>query len=53
MVWRLAAIAVAATMIGAKEAPKPPAAPQPYRGAAPPDTDKILPPAPVAGTTRY
>jgi acid phosphatase (class A) len=43
-------------MIGAKEAPKPstpPAPPQPYLGAALPDTYKILPPAPVAGTTRY
>jgi acid phosphatase (class A) len=56
MVWRLAAIAAAATMIGAKEAPKPPTPPaplQPYLGAALPDTYKILPPAPVAGTTRY
>jgi acid phosphatase (class A) len=56
MGWRLAAIAAAATMIGAKEAPKPPTPPaplQPYLGAALPDTYKILPPAPVAGTTRY
>ncbi|MGH6909663.1 MAG: phosphatase PAP2 family protein, partial [Phenylobacterium sp.] len=56
MAWRLVAIAAAATMIGAKEAPTPPtplAPPQPYLGAALPDTYKILPPAPVAGTTRY
>jgi acid phosphatase (class A) len=54
----LAAAVAAATMIGAAEAPKPapkplPAAPQPYLGKALPDTYKILPPAPVAGTTRY
>jgi acid phosphatase (class A) len=53
MAWRLAVIAAAVTMVGAKEAPKTPAPPQPYLGAALPDTYKILPPAPVAGTTRY
>lgn len=57
MVWRLVAIAAAATMIGAapalKTAPNPPAAPQPYLGASAPDTYKILPPAPLPGTTRY
>ena len=58
MVWRVVAIAAAAIMIGAapatKTAPKPlPAAPQPYLGASAPDTYKILPPAPVPGTTRY
>jgi len=54
MAWRWAA--VAAAMIGAVEAPKPvdlPAGPQPYLGAAAPDTYKILPPAPAAGSTRY
>ena len=58
MAWRVVAIAAAAAMIGAapavKTAPKPlPAAPQPYLGALAPDTYKILPPAPVPGTTRY
>jgi len=58
MAWRLVAIAAAATMIGAapatKTAPTPtPTAPQPYLGASAPDTYKILPPAPVPGTTRY
>jgi acid phosphatase (class A) len=58
MVWRLVALAAAATMIGAapatKTAPAPaPAASQPYLGASAPDTYKILPPAPVPGTTRY
>jgi acid phosphatase (class A) len=50
----LAAIAAAAAMIGAAEAPAPaPALPQSYLGDALPDSYKILPPAPVAGTTRY
>ena len=56
MAWRLAVAVAAATMIGAAEAPAPkpmPAGPQPYLGAAAPDTYKILPPAPVAGSTRY
>ena len=56
MVWRLVALAAAATMIGAAPATKTapaPAAPQPYLGASAPDTYKILPPAPVPGTTRY
>ncbi len=55
MAWRLLAIAAATTMLGAAEAPKPapPAAPKPYLGDAAPDTYKILPPAPAAGTTRY
>jgi acid phosphatase (class A) len=58
MAWRLVAIAAAAAMIGAAEAPKTapkpmPAGPQPYLGAAAPDTYKILPPAPVPGTTRW
>ena len=54
----LAAAAAAATM-GAAPAPPPTPAPmattaaQGYLGAAAPDTYKILPPAPVAGTTRY
>jgi acid phosphatase (class A) len=53
MAWKLAAIAAAA-MIGAADAPKPaPPLPTGYLGAAMPDTYKILPPAPVAGTTRY
>ena len=58
MAWKLAAVAVAATLLGAadapKTAPKPlPAAPAPYLGDAAPDTYKILPPAPTPGTTRY
>jgi acid phosphatase (class A) len=43
-------------MIGAAEAPRTapaPALPQSYLGDALPDSYKILPPAPVAGTTRY
>lgn len=56
----IAAAAVAALTMGAAPAPgaKPaapmaaPTAPS-YLGAAAPDTYKILPPAPVAGTTRY
>jgi len=58
MAWKLAAIAATAVTIGAAEAPKPapmamPAGPQPYLGPAAPDTYKILPPAPVPGSTRY
>ena len=49
----MAAVAVA-TIGGAAPAPKPlPHAPQSYLGEAAPDSYKILPPAPVAGTTRY
>ncbi|MEO8114229.1 MAG: phosphatase PAP2 family protein [Phenylobacterium sp.] len=45
------AAALAVTMIGAAPpAPKPAGA---YLGEAGPDTYRILPPAPVAGTTRY
>ncbi len=42
-------------LMGAAEAPKAPApaVPQPYLAAEDVDTYKILPPAPVAGTTRY
>jgi acid phosphatase (class A) len=61
MAWRLAAALAAVATIGAAPAPAPapPAAPmaaptvQGYLGDAAPDTYKILPPAPVAGTTRY
>ena len=57
MAWRLAVAVAAATMIGAAEVPTPrpilPVGPQPYLGASAPDTYKILPPAPVAGTARY
>ena len=58
MAWRLAVAVAATTLIGAAEAPAPPpmpvpAGPQPYLGVAAPDTSKILPPAPVAGSTRY
>lgn len=56
MAWRLAAAAAAVMMIGAAEAPKnapKPVPAGPYLGAALPDTYKILPPAPVPGTTRY
>lgn len=64
MDWKLTLAAVAAVMsMGAEQAPKPaPAAPMapaaslakpPYLGEALPDTYKILPPAPVAGTARY
>jgi|SRR5579859_14268 len=59
MTWKFvtaATIAAFATM-GASEAPKPAApavAPAAgYLGEAAPDTYKILPPAPVAGTIRY
>ena len=58
MAWRLAVAVAAATMIGASETPAPkpmpvPGGPQPYLGASAPDTSKILPPAPIAGSTRY
>jgi acid phosphatase (class A) len=58
MAWRWAVLgAVAAAgvaMSGAAPAPMaPPAKLAGYLGAAMPDTYKILPPAPVAGTTRY
>lgn len=46
------AAALAVTMIGAAPAPKPAPVP-PYLGEAMPDTYRILPPAPVAGTPRY
>ena len=57
MAWKLVMAAAAAATIGAAPAPAP--APmatstaQGYLGDAAPDTYKILPPAPVAGTTRY
>ena len=55
MLRTLAIAAVAlATMGAAAPAPKPlPPAPMPYLGDTAPDSYKILPPAPVAGTTRY
>jgi acid phosphatase (class A) len=69
MAWKLVMAAAAIATIGAAQAPTPapgPAsasAPTPspmastpvpgYMGEAAPDTYKILPPAPVAGTTRY
>lgn len=53
MAWRLAAAAAVATLIGAAEAPKAPAPLASYLGDALPDSYRILPPAPVAGTTRY
>ena len=59
MAWKFVAAVAAAATMGAAPAveapPKPalPAAPQPYLGASAPDTYKILPPAPVPGTTRY
>src|SRR5258708_29920750 len=55
MAWRLAAALAAVAAIGAAPAPAPPPAPmaQGYLGDAAPDTYKILPPAPVPGTTRY
>ncbi|MDB5464672.1 MAG: acid phosphatase [Phenylobacterium sp.] len=57
MVWKLVMAAAAIATLGA--APAPAQAPmaastaQGYLGDAAPDTYKILPPAPVAGTTRY
>ena len=57
MLRTLAMAAVALATMGAAApppAPKPlPPAPMPYLGDAAPDSYKILPPAPVAGTTRY
>ena len=57
MLRTLAMAAVAVATIGAPPptpAPKPlPPVPQPYLGDVAPDSYKILPPAPVAGTTRY
>lgn len=55
MVWKLMmVVAAAAVTLGAAPAPKPlPPRPPPYLGDTAPDTYKILPPAPVAGTTRY
>ncbi|WP_309606359.1 phosphatase PAP2 family protein [Phenylobacterium sp.] len=57
MLRTLAMAAVALATMGAAApalAPKPlPPVPQPYLGDAAPDSFKILPPAPVVGTTRY
>ena len=66
MAWKMAILAAAVAAVGAAQAPAPApklapgAAPmattpavQGYLGDAAPDTYKILPPAPVAGTTRY
>jgi acid phosphatase (class A) len=62
MAWKFAMAAAAVATIGAAPAPAPaPSARAPmaastaqgYLGDAAPDTYKILPPAPVAGTTRY
>jgi acid phosphatase (class A) len=62
MRWTLVMAAAAVATIGAAPAPPKPApaagpmaapAAQGYLGDAAPDTYKILPPAPVAGTTRY
>jgi len=57
MSWKLAMAATAAAVLtmGADPAPTPMATQtaQGYLGAAAPDTYRILPPAPVAGTTRY
>ena len=57
MAWKLVMAAAAVATMGAAPAlaPAPMAAPtaQGYLGDAAPDTYKILPPAPVAGTTRY
>lgn len=61
MAWRLAAALAAMATIGAAPAPAPPPASGPmaaptaqgYLGDGAPDTYKILPPAPIAGTTRY
>ncbi|MFI4964785.1 MAG: phosphatase PAP2 family protein [Caulobacterales bacterium] len=55
MVWKLVMLAAAALATqGVAPAPRPlPPPPQPYLGDAAPDTLKILPPAPVAGTARY
>ena len=63
MAWKVLAVAAAALTMGAAPAPatSPASAPAPmatptvqgYLGDTGPDTYKILPPAPVAGTTRY
>ena len=57
MAWKFAMAAAAVATIGAAPAPAPTpmaaATTQGYLGDAAPDTYKILPPAPVAGTTRY
>jgi len=61
MRWTLAMAAAAMATLGAAPAPRPAPAAAPmaaqtargYLGDAAPDTYKILPPAPVAGTTRY
>lgn len=58
MAWKLVVAAAAAAVLtmGADPAPPAKALPtplKPYLGDAMPDTYKILPPAPVAGTVRY
>jgi acid phosphatase (class A) len=64
MAWKLVAAMAAVATMGAAPAvktkpapatmaPASPAPPTPYLGDAAPDTYKILPPAPVAGDTRY
>jgi acid phosphatase (class A) len=59
MAWKLLVAAAAVATMGAAPVPAPAPAPmaastvQGYLGDAGPDTYKILPPAPVAGTTRY
>jgi acid phosphatase (class A) len=53
MMRTLGIVAAAALSLGAAPAPKPPPLPTGYLGAAAPDSYKILPPAPVPGTTRY
>lgn len=57
MAWKLLMAAAAVATLGAAPAPAPaPMATPPaqgYLGDAAPDTYKILPPAPVPGTTRY
>lgn len=52
----LVAAVSALALLGAAEEPKPaapPAPPMPYLAAGDLDTYKVLPPAPVAGTSRY
>jgi acid phosphatase (class A) len=53
MMRTLAVVAVAALTMGAAPAPKPLPALTGYLGKTGPDTYRILPPAPVPGTTRY
>ena len=54
MAWKLLMVAAAAALtMGAEPAPAPKPLPPPYLGADGPDSFKILPPAPVAGTVRY